>query len=450
MIKKNDIYTVNIIDLTYEGMGLAKVEGFPIFIENALPGEEVEIKIVKVLKKFGFGIVVSYLSLSSDRVDSIDKDGYRNGTMPLQHLAYPKQLEFKRKLVEDSLRKHISLEGVEILPTIGMENPWQYRNKAQIPVKEINGILKTGFFKKNSHELIPIENYYIQDPIIDETILQVRDILRHYGISAYDEISHKGIVRNIIVRKGHYTNEIMIILVTNGNKLPHSKEIVNEILKKNDKVVSIIQNINDKKGNVIMGPKNIILYGEDIYTDTLLDKKFLISSKSFYQINTIQTEKLYKTALEYAQITKNDVVLDAYSGIGTIGILASDKAQQVYGVEVVEDAIKMAHRNEELNEATNTTYLAGKAEEVIMDWYKEGIYFDVVIVDPPRKGLDKSFIDTIGKIKPERVVYVSCNPATLARDLELFVGEGYTVEKVQPVDMFPQTVHVESVVSLNK
>lgn len=449
-IKKNDIVTVEIIDLTYEAYGVCKVDGFTVFVESVLPGEFCEIRIEKIEKRFAFGKVIKVITSSKDRIEITDKVGTRIGTMPLQHMSYESQLEFKRKLVLDCFNKAFPIEESLVLPTLGMDNPWSYRNKAQIPVREIKGQLETGFFKRNSHDLIPIENFHIQDPKIDEAIVAVRDILRDFNIPAYNEDEHSGLIRHIIVRRGQVSGELMIILVTNDQVLPHADEIVDRILSTVPSVVSIVQNINNRKTNVIMGHDHNVLLGADIYYDRLLGKNYGISSKSFYQVNTLQTERLYQTAIDFAKISKEDIVIDAYCGIGTITLSAADHAKHVYGVEIVEDAIKMARKNAELNNVENVTFEVGAAEDVMKSWVASGIKADVLIVDPPRKGLAHSFVEASVNVNAMTIVYVSCNPITLAKDIREYAKHGYEVVKVQPVDMFPQTTHIENVVLLSK
>lgn len=449
-IKKNDVMTVEIIDLTYEAYGVCKVDGFTVFVESVLPGEICEIRIERLEKRYAFGKLLKLVKESSSRVDIKDKVGTRIGTMPLQHMSYDAQLKFKRQLVLDCFNKAFPVEDELVLDTIGMDTPWEYRNKAQIPVREIKGSLETGFFKRNSHDLIPLENYYIQDVEIDKTILSVRNILIEFGIEAYDEENHSGLIRHIIVRRGQVTGELMIVLVTLGDVLPHQSEIVEKILKDIPKVVSIIQNINTRKTNVIMGHDQKVLLGADVYYDRLLGKNYGISSKSFYQVNTLQTEKLYTKAIEFADISKDDIVIDAYCGIGTITLSASDSAKHVYGVEIVEDAIKMAESNAKINNVENVSFEVGAAEDVMKKWVENGVKADVLIVDPPRKGLAHSFIEASVEVGADRIVYVSCNPITLAKDIREYSKHGYTVKKIQPVDMFPQTTHIETVVLLKK
>ncbi|WP_240915954.1 23S rRNA (uracil(1939)-C(5))-methyltransferase RlmD [Erysipelothrix sp. HDW6C] len=448
MIKKNKEYELEIIDLTYEGFGVAKIDGFPVFIENTLPQEIVNVVITKVLRKFAYGRALEIITPSPDRVEITDKVGTRIGTMPLQHMSYDLQLRFKQKMVRETLAKEIDMSGVEVHETLGMETPWGYRNKAQIPVRMIEGQLETGFFKRGTHSLIPIENYHIQDPKIDEAILKVRDILRSFDVHAYDENKHSGVIRHIIVRRGQFSEDMMIILVTNGNNLKPKEAITNAIQEAIPHLVSLVQNINAKKTNVIMGEENVVLYGNDFYTDDLMGKKFCISSQSFYQVNSKQTEVLYQKAIDLAELKPTDTVIDAYCGIGTISLNLAQHAKHVYGVEIVPDAIVMAKFNAIENNISNATFEVGKAEEVMVKWVEEGLNVDVLVVDPPRRGLDPQFIEASLKTTPKRIVYVSCNPATLTRDLAVYLENGYELMHVQPVDMFPQTVHVEVVISM--
>lgn len=449
-VVEQQIYEVVINDLSHQGLGVARVDNYPVFIENALPGEKVEAMITHTGRRMGHGYVVEILEASPHRVDIIDAVHTQIGTMPLQHLAYDQQLKFKQNQVEKLLKKVGGLEDVPVLETIGLSDPFGYRNKAQIPVREINGQLTTGFYKKKSHDLIPIEDFVIQHPEIDATIVTVRDILRKYDAEAYNEKRHTGDVRHIIVRRGHYTKELMIILVTRNFALPNAKNIVQDIREALPNVVSIVQNINSDKTNVILGKQAMVLYGQDYYTDELMNHTFKISHQSFYQVNSVQTEKLYSVAVEYANLTGSETVLDAYCGIGTMTLGLAEKAKQVYGVEIVPQAIQNAKTNAVDNNISNVEFAIADAGDWLVKKAKAGFQVDVVVVDPPRKGLAPEFIDSVLEMKPERVVYVSCSPNTLARDLGLLNKGGYTVEKVQPVDMFPQTHHIESVALLTR
>lgn len=447
-VKKNERYTLDIIDLSYEGMGVAKIDGYPLFIENALPGERVEVLVVKAGNKFGYGKVEKWLTESPDRQPLKDNRLLRTGIALLAHLNYEQQLLFKQKQVENVMSKIAKMPEVDILPTIPMENPVGYRNKAQIPVRRIDGRLATGFYKKNSHELVEIEDYYIQDPAIDEAIKRVRDILQRFQVRGYNEAKNEGQIRHIIIRRGHYSHEMMVVLVTRKEKFFKGKEIASIIHEELPEVVSVVQNINEEKTNVILGDKEKVLYGRSYIEDQLLGKTYRISSKSFYQVNTEQTEKLYQTAIEFAALQQEDTVIDAYSGIGTIGLSLADKVKEVYGMELVPEAIEDAQFNALTNKIENAHYEVGKAETVMKKWQDKGIKPSVIVVDPPRKGLDARFITSAIDMEPAKLVYISCNPATFARDAKLFAESGYEVKKVQPVDLFPQTHHVELVALL--
>lgn len=447
---KNENYQGRVQDLTHEALGVVKLESYPFFIEGALPGELVQFKAIKVGKKFGYGKLLEVLEESPDRVELTDKRGRQTGTMTLQHMTYPAQLEFKHNQVKNVFERIGKFEGLEIQPTMGMGYPWQYRNKAQIPVREIGGQLETGFYRKNSHDLIPVENFYIQHPEIDAAIIQVRDILREYDLAPYDELSHTGLIRHIIVRRGYYSGQMMIILVTNGRKVPDLMNIIEDIMERVPNVVSLIHNVNNQKTNVILGKKSFVLWGEPYYEDQMLGLTFKISAQSFYQVNTLQAEKIYELVLKLADLSGEETVLDAYCGIGTISLALAQKAGMVYAMEIVPEAVEMARENAYNNQLENVIFEAGPAEEWLPTWNEEGIQFDVAVVDPPRKGLDESFIASLIEQAPAKIVYVSCNPATQARDCRIFADAGYEIQYVQPVDLFAQTNHVESVVLLVK
>lgn len=447
-VTKNDQLAVEIIDLTHEGLGVAKVDGYPLFIENTLPGETAEVLVVKVGKKFGFAKVLELTKTSPDRVETKDDTLIRTGIAPLQHMTYEAQLAFKQQQVENVFQRIAKLPEVKILPIKGMENPLAYRNKAQIPVRRQDGKLQTGFFRKNSHDLVPLEDFYIQDKKIDEAIVIVREVMEKYGVKAYNERENTGNLRHIIVRRGHYSHEMMIVLVTRTPKLFNYEKMVQEIHLQLPEVVAIVQNINPDATNVILGTTNKTLFGQNYFTDQLLGKKYRISGQSFYQVNTVQAEVLYQTAIDMADLKKTDTVIDAYCGIGTIGLSLADHVAEVHGMESNPDAIADAKINAQLNEVENIKFEVGRAEYVMPEWIKNGLAADVLIVDPPRKGLAESFIEAAVEMNPEKIVYVSCSPASLARDCKLFVEAGYEVVQVQPVDMFPQTPHVESVTLL--
>ncbi|XJS11189.1 23S rRNA (uracil(1939)-C(5))-methyltransferase RlmD [Aerococcaceae bacterium WGS1372] len=448
--KKNDAFTGTVEDITSQGQGVVKIEGYPFFIEGVITGELIRFRVNKAGKSFGYGRLVEILEESPDRVELTDRIGRQIGTMTLQHMSYEAQLKYKKHQVESAFQRIGLFDNVEIRPVLGMEHPWEYRNKAQIPVRNIKGQLETGFFRKNSHDLVAVENFHIQHKEIDQAILVVRDILRKYEVPAYDEKAHRGLIRHVVVKRGHYTGQIMIVLVTNHSKFNNTEHITREITEQIPNVVSIIQNIQKNRTNVILGKENHVLWGKEYYEDKMLGLTFRISANSFYQVNTPQAEVLYQTAIEAAGLTGDETVLDAYSGIGSISLSLAKHAKDVFAMEIVPEAVEMARQNAAINNIDNAHFEAGRAEDWMARWNEEGIQFDVAVVDPPRKGLDPEFINALLKQKSERIVYVSCNPATLARDARMIVDGGYELKYVQPVDLFGQTPHVESVVLMTK
>lgn len=449
-IEKNQELEVTVTDLTYLGMGVAKTEGYPIFIENALPEEKIKVKIVKVGKKFGFGKILTIIQESPHRQAVENEDLLRTGIAPLSHLQYEQQLKFKQEQVKNIVIKTAKMPEIQVKDTIGMDQPFGYRNKAQIPVRKIKGVLQTGFYRKNSHELVPIDHFYIQDPAIDAAIIVIREILQQFEVKTYNEKDNSGFLRHIIVRRGHHSHEMMVVLVTRKKHFPQGEKIAQKIQEKLPEVVSIMQNINPEQTNVILGSEEKILLGRSFIYDQLLGKKFRISPKSFYQVNTQQTEVLYQKAFDLADLKATDTVIDAYSGIGTIGLSLADQVAHVYGMETIKQAVVDAQENAKLNDIENAKYVTGKAETVMPQWQKEGIQPNVIFVDPPRKGLEQSFIETACEMNPEKIVYISCNPATMARDLNVFADSGYFTDSIQPVDLFPQTHHIETVMVLQK
>ena len=450
MLNKNDIVEVEIVDLTHEGAGVAKVDGFVFFVDNALPGEVIKMRVLKLKKNIGFGKVEDYVTLSPNRNQDIDATYLRSGIADFGHMTYEEQLKFKRKQVVDNLYKTAGISDVEVAETLGMETPFAYRNKAQVPVRRVKGQLETGFYRKNSHDLIPIEDFLIQDKEIDKLIVFVRDLLRRYDLKPYDEKEQTGLIRHLVVRRGHYSGQMMLVFVTTRPKIFRIDQIIAKITEAFPNVVSIIQNINDKNTNAIFGKEFRTLFGQDTITDSMLGNDYEISAQSFYQVNTEMAEKLYQTAIDFSDLNSDSIVIDAYSGIGTIGLSFAKQVKEVYGVEVIETAVEDAKKNAERNGITNAHYVADSAENAMAKWSKDGIKPDVIIVDPPRKGLTESFIKASVAMQPEKITYVSCNPATMARDIKLYQELGYELKKVQPVDLFPQTHHVETVALLSK
>lgn len=444
-VQKNDYIDVEFEDLTHDGAGVAKVDGYPVFVQGGLPGEKANIKVIKVNKGYGIGRLVELLERSHFRVDIAKEDSHKFGGCQLQHISYEGQLKFKENQVRQVLTRIGKLEDVKVHPVLGMEHPWHYRNKAQVPVGEKDGKLISGFFKPRSHEIVDTNESLIQIPEVDEAIQTVKEICSELGVKEYNEETHKGDLRHIMARYGKQTGELMVVIITRTADIPNKNKIVDEIVNRVPRVKSIVHNINPKRTNVIMGDKTKVLWGNEVIYDYIGDVKFAISALSFYQVNPDQTKVLYNKTLEYAGLAGNETVIDAYCGIGTISLFLAQKAKKVYGVEIVREAIEDAKRNAELNDISNAEFAVGKAEEVIPNWYEQGVRADVLVVDPPRKGCDEALLQTIIEMKPNKVVYVSCNPATLARDLRILEDGGYKTLEVQPVDMFPQTTHVECV-----
>ncbi|WP_100012494.1 23S rRNA (uracil(1939)-C(5))-methyltransferase RlmD [Lentibacillus sediminis] len=445
-VKKNQTLTLTFEDLTHEGNGVAKVDGYPLFVPYGLPGEEATVKVVKANKNFGFGKLLDVKSPSPERVEPPCNVFYKCGGCQIQHMSYSMQLEMKQNQVKNVMKKIAHLEHVPVHPVIGMEDPWRYRNKVSIPVGEKNGELITGFYKKRTHQIIEdMETCVVQDEVNDRMVEAVRRIADRLEIPAYDEDKDRGALRHIMVRTGRETKDTMIVLITRTEKLPHEDKLIQELTETYPHVKSIVHNINNKRTNVIMGKKTKVIWGDNYIYDSIGDIRFAISPKSFYQINQPQTTKLYEKALEYAALDGDEVVVDAYCGIGTISLFLAQQAKKVYGIEIVPEAISDAKKNAKLNGVTNAEFVVGEAEKVMPQWKEQGLDPDVIVVDPPRKGCEPDFLDAMIAMKPKRIVYVSCNPSTLARDLRILEDGGYETQEVQPVDMFPQTNHVEGV-----
>lgn len=454
MVEKNKEYIFDIISQGYEGEGIAKIDNkYPIFIEGALKGEKVKVRIVKVNKNFAYGKLMEVLEASEERVNPPCAIYKRCGGCKLQHASYKAQLDFKWDRVKDCVSKIGKLDPSIVKYPLGMENPWRYRNKVQLPIGLINGEVKIGFFAPRSHDIIDMESCLIQDEIGDKVVKLTREWIEKFNIRPYNvdgEYDEKGIVRHIMIRRGFTTNEVMVVLVTNGENLPHKEEFVDLIVKNIPGIKSVIQNINSKKTNVILGLESKTLWGEDTISDYIGDFRFNISPLSFFQVNPIQTEVLYGKALEYANLTGNEEVFDAYCGTGTITLFLSQKAKKVYGVEIIPQAIDNAWINAKENKVENVEFFVGESEVVIPDLINKGVKADVVVVDPPRKGCDKKLLDAITNIDAKKIVYVSCDPSTLGRDLKVLEENGYKTLEVQPVDMFPNTAHIENVALLIK
>ena len=448
-VEKNKEYIVEIIDNGFEGEGIAKVDNFTIFVPGAIKGEKIKILIVKVLSSHAFGKILEIIK-KSDARQEVDCTTYKRcGGCNMRHIKYEKTLEMKQNAVQSLVNKTLK-NKIQVKPTIGMKNPLYYRNKAQYPIRiNKNGEPVIGVFANRTHEVIPIEKCLIQNLISEEIAKTVLEFIKKNKISVYNEKTIKGLFRHIVIKVGIKTNEVMCILVINGKQIPKENELVEILTKKYPNIKTIVKNINTKNTNVILGKENINIYGNGYIEDKLGEYTFKISPLSFYQVNPIQAEKLYNIGVDAAKITKNDTVFDLYCGIGTISLFMAKYAKKVYGVEIVEQAIEDAKENAKINNVNNTKFIAGDTEIILDDLINnKNIVPDVIMVDPPRKGLDNKSIDNILKIKPDRFVYISCNPATLVRDLAKF-EEIYDVKEIQPVDMFPFTGHVECVAVLN-
>ena len=451
MLSKNKEYIVDIVDIGQGGVGIGKYEGFTVFVDGGLVQDKIKVKITKSKKNYAVGDIVEIIEKSPFRVERKCSESLRQcGGCQIQELDYQKQLDVKTNEVKQVISRIGKLDDVVIHDTLGMEHPFRYRNKAQFPIQKKDNMPVIGFYKKKSHDLISTDECIIQHEVNDKIIKIIKTYIRAYNVSIYDEKTHKGLLRHLVTKVGFTTGEVMIVLVANGKKLPYLKELASVLKENIPGFKTLVVNVNTQKTNVILGKENIVEYGDGMIRDYIGELVFEISPLSFFQVNPLQTEVLYNKALEYANLGENDTVFDIYCGIGTISLFLAQKAKKVYGIEIVEDAIKDAKRNAKINNMDNVEFYVGKAEEVVPKMYKEGKRANVVVVDPPRKGCDEKVLDTIVSMEPDRVVYVSCNPSTLARDLAYLNERGYKCHEIQPVDMFPHSVHVENVAWLSK
>ena len=467
-MKKNDTAAVKITDIGVNGEGIGKVDGYPLFIKDAVIGDTVEAKVMKAKKNYGYARLMKVLSPSPDRVTPRCAIARKCGGCQIQEMSYGRQLAFKEQKVRGNLER-IGDFPKELLdrvtePVLGMEEPFGYRNKAQFPFgtdKEGNPV--TGFYAGRTHVIIPNTDCALGVSVNREILEIILEFMKKYQISSYDETTGKGLIRHALIRYGFTTGEIMVCLVVNGEEIPNVDALIDRLAEKPG-MTSITLSPNTRRTNVIMGDSFKVLWGQGYITDQIGGIKYQISPLSFYQVNPVQTEKLYSLALEYTDLKGGETVWDLYCGIGTISLFLAQKAGKVYGVEIIPQAIADARKNAEINGIENAEFFVGKAEEVLPRWYQENegaeaglrgegrqtrARADVIVVDPPRKGCDEALLDTIVKMQPEKVVYVSCDPATLARDLKVLCGKGYELERVRAVDMFPMTVHVETVVLLS-
>lgn len=444
-VEKNKEYKVEIIDNGFEGEGIAKINDFTIFIPGTIKGEIVRILIVKVLSSYAYGKVLEIIEKSEDRQEA-DCDTYKRcGGCDLRHIKYNKTLEMKQNMVQSLVNKTLK-NNIVVKNTIGMEKPYYYRNKLIYPVgTDENGKIYAGIYANRTHTIIKPKECLIQDKESQEIVRTIEKILNKYNITAYDEKTKQGLIRNILIKKGFKTNDILVVFILNKEVLPHEKEIVEELKNEYKNIVSIVKNINSKNTNVVLGDRNINIFGNGFLYDYLEDFKFKISPNSFYQVNPVQAEVLYNIGVKEAGISNKDTVFDLYCGIGTISLFMSKYAKKVYGVEIVKQAIEDAKINAKLNNIENVEFFSGDCEKVVDDLINvKNIIPDIVMVDPPRKGLDNNTVNNLLKIESKKIVYISCNPATMVRDLEKLEGK-YEIKFIQPVDMFPFTKHVECV-----
>lgn len=457
-VKKNQDYIVTIEDLSVEGEGIGKIRedntcGFTLFVKDTVIGDIAKVRVIKVKKGYGYGRLMEIIKPSEKRVKPPCPVSRRCGGCTLQCMTYEEQLEFKRRKVENNLRRIGGISDVNVSMTIGMEEPWRYRNKSQVPFGKENGKISAGFYAGRTHDIIDSEDCLIAPKINGDIIEEIKKFMEECKVLPYDEEKGTGIVRHALIRTGFHTGQIMVCLVINADTLDHADKFV-EYMKHIPGMTSVCLNINKKRTNVILGEKVVTLMGPGYLEDKIGDVTFRISPQSFFQVNPIQTEVLYSKALEFANLTGNETVWDLYCGIGTISLFLARRAKKVYGVEIIEAAINDARGNAERNGLANTEFFVGKAEEVLPKWYeesKENRHADVIVVDPPRKGCDSALLDTIMAMQPDRIVYVSCDSATLARDLKyLTEKKEYHVDTVQPVDMFPWSAHVETVCLLTR
>lgn len=456
-LQKNDELNIQIDDIGTEGEGIAHLNGYALFIKDALPGDYIRAKIIKTKKSYGYARMIEIIKPSTDRVEPKCPVARACGGCQIQHLSYKKQLAFKQNKIKNCLTRIGKFPESQINaimePVMGMEEPYYYRNKAQFPIgKDKNGNLVAGFYANRTHSIIHMPGCMIQAKVNEQILEVILDFMKKYNVEPYNEVAHKGLVRHVLTRVGYVTGELMVCLVINGTTLPHTDKLIDELVKI-EGMKSISININKERTNVILGNKVKTLWGEDYIIDYIDDVKYQISPLSFYQVNPIQTKKLYETALSFAGLTGNEVVWDLYCGIGTISLFLAKQAKMVYGVEIVSEAIDDANQNKKLNGISNVEFFTGAAEEVLPVKYKESngaMTADVIVVDPPRKGCEQTLLDTILNMVPKKVVYVSCDPATLARDLKILCEGGYELKKVRGCDMFGHSGHVETVCLLSR
>lgn len=447
-MKKNDYVEAKCIDYTHDGQGIVKIDGFPVFVKNMLVDEFGKVKVIKVLKNYAVGRLIEIYEESPYRQKERCPLFKQCGGCHLQHLNQLGQQQFKTKRVEDTLRK-IGHCQVEVKPCLMMDEPWYYRNKVQVPVGNHNGKLVAGFYKQHSNDIVPMETCFIQNEMSNQLVNRTRELLEKYHEYSYDKEKHTGNIKHILVKYANSTHEIMLVLITYKKHIQSIDKIINTLINEFPQLKTVIHNVNPRHDNVILGEEVHVLYGQGYIEDKLLGNTYRISTKSFYQVNPIQVELLYQRAIDFAQLSENDVVIDAYCGIGTISLSLAKYVKKVYGVEIVEQAIIDAKENAKRNGIENVEFICQDAGEFMVEYASSGKSVDVVMVDPPRKGCSQVFLDQLCMLAPQRIVYISCDVATQARDIAYLQEQGYCAEKCQPVDMFPHSFHIENIVQLS-
>ncbi|MRX73649.1 23S rRNA (uracil(1939)-C(5))-methyltransferase RlmD [Bacillus lacus] len=448
-IEKGQTFPLTIKRLGINGEGVGYFKKQVVFVPGALPEEEVVVEATTISPKFATAKIKKIRKQSPHRVKPPCPVYEECGGCQLQHLGYQQQLKEKRDIVIQSLQRHtkLNVEEMDIRPTIGMENPWDYRNKSSFQVGMKGNKVIAGLYGMDSHRLVPIQNCMVQHPATNKATETVRQILQDFGVSIYDERKRKGIVRTVVVRTGFQTGEVQVVLITARKDLPRRDVIVSEIRKRLPEVKSIIQNINGEKTSVIFGQETLHLEGEEVIQETLGDLTFELSARAFFQLNPVQTVVLYDEVKKAAKLTGKEKLVDAYCGVGTIGLWLAKDAKEIRGMDIIEAAIEDARKNAKKHGIHNAQYTAGTAEQLLPKWVKQGWKPDAIVVDPPRTGCDQKLLQTIKEVKPTTFIYVSCNPSTLAKDIQ-FLSKEYKVEYIQPVDMFPHTAHVECISQL--
>ena len=434
----------------HNGEGVGRVEDFTVFVNGALRGEEVQARITEVHQSFARAETVKVLTPAAERVVPPCPIYERCGGCQLLHQTYQAQLELKRQRVVDALVRLGGLYNVPVRETIGMPDPWYYRNKVQYPLAMVGREIVLGCYEQRTHQVVPTRECLIQQKINNALMTAVRDLAQEWGLSVYDEKAGRGFLRHVLIKNAAQTGQAMVVLVTNGRDFPRGEEFGAALAKRVPELTSLVQNINTLKTNVILGPQTKVLWGEEAIIDEVGGLRFRVSATSFFQVNPLQTETLYDQAVACAELKGHETVLDAYCGVGSLTLFLARKARKVYGVEAVEAAIEDAGENAKLNGLTNVDFVVGEAEKVLPKLAAIGIKFDVAVLDPPRAGCEAKVLETLAKIGMERLVYVSCNPSTLARDLKVLQGLGYKTVEVQPIDMFPHTFHVECVAKVER